>query len=114
MKKLKEILMNIQLIAQIITTLWPLLDRAIDKVLDSTAVDEKAKGYFKEFNRYGTKILDQTQKAIELAEKNRNTITDGVVFKFGRILKLYTIKANNLVLYIETNFGTIDLDANNY
>lgn len=105
---------DFRLVAELLTLFWPFIEKAIDKIKSSTTVDDKAKDLFIMFADYGDQVIKKTKEAIELAEQNRNPVTDGIVFKFGRVLKSFVVRAQNLVNYIETKFGVIDLDPSKY
>jgi len=105
---------NLQVIANLLTAAYPILKLAVDKIFNSTTVDEKAKEVFGKFAEASNEAIDKTMEAIKIAEENRNPVTDGLVFKFGRMLKAFTTKANGIVAYIEENFGEIDLDPSKY
>lgn len=90
--------------------IFSLLDKGLAKLFNSTQVDEVTKDYVGKLKEAIDIVIEKTRAAIEIAEDNRNPITDGVVFKLGRVLKGIVLKVQPLINYIETNFGAIELD----
>lgn len=105
---------NLELAAKLITIFWPQIQKALDKVLRSTTLDEKLKDITGNFLIYGEKLIIQTLEALLNAEEQNDTIAKGIMFKLARVLKVFTLKAQNLIDRIEIEFGEIDLDPDKY